>query len=72
MTALKCLQVNLKRIRLTQKLTQQEFAEKIGLDYKYYQRIETGKWPGLHLRTLDKLAKALKIEASDLLRRPEA
>ena len=70
MTALKCLQANLKRLRLTQGFTQQSFAEKAGLDYKYYQRIEAGNWPGLQLRTVDKLAKALKIEVSELLKRP--
>jgi len=70
-SALKCLQSNLKRLRLAQGLTQQAFAEKAGIDYKYYQRIETGKWPGLQLRTVDKLAKALKVDASELLARPQ-
>lgn len=69
MTALKCLQANLKRLRVESGLTQQAFAEQAGLDYKYYQRVEAGKWPGLQLRTLDKLAKALKLDASDLLKR---
>lgn len=70
MTALKCLQSNLKRLRVESGLTQQAFAERAGLDYKYYQRVEAGKWPGLQLRTLDKLAKALKIDAAELLKRP--
>ena len=70
MTALKCLQANLRRLRLAQKLTQQAFAERAGLDYKYYQRIEAGKWPGLQLRTVDKITKALKVEVSDLFKRP--
>lgn len=39
------------------------------MDYKYYQRIEAGNWPGLQLRTVDKLAKALKVEVSDLFKR---
>lgn len=66
MTALKCLQSNLRRLRKERGLTQQEMAERAGLDYKYYQRIETGAWPGLQLRTVDKLAKALRIEVADL------
>jgi transcriptional regulator with XRE-family HTH domain len=69
-TALKCLQANLKRLRLAQGFTQQTFAEKAGMDYKYYQRIEAGNWPGLQLRTVDKLAKALKIEVSVLFQQP--
>lgn len=44
-------------------------AEKAGLDYKYYQRIETGAWPGLQLRTVDKLAKALRVEVAELFAR---
>ena len=70
MTALKCLQVNLKRLRLAQGMTQQELAERAAMDYKYFQRIESGNWPGLQLRTLDKLAKALKVDASELMKRP--
>jgi len=69
-TALKCLQVNLKRLRLAQGLTQQVLAERASMDYKYFQRIESGSWPGLQLRTLDKLAKALKVDAFELLKRP--
>jgi len=69
-TALKCLQTNLKRLRVDSGLTQQAFAEKAGMDYKYYQRVEAGNWPGLQLRTVDKLAKALKIDAWELLKRP--
>lgn len=69
MTALKCLQLNLRRLRKERGLTQQEMAERAGLDYKYYQRIETGAWPGLQLRTVDKLAKALRIEVAELFAR---
>lgn len=67
--ALKCLQSNLKRLRVASGMSQQSFAEKAGLDYKYYQRIESGNWPGLQLRTVDKLAKALKVDVGDLFQR---
>lgn len=50
-------------------LTQQEMAERAALDYKYYQRIEAGNWLGLQLRTVDKLAKALRIEVAELFAR---
>lgn len=69
MTALKCLQSNLRRLRTERGLTQQEMAERAGLDYKYYQRIEAGNWPGLQLRTVDKLAKALRVEVAELFAR---
>lgn len=70
MTALKCLQANLKRLRKEQGYTQQALAEHAGMDYKYYQRIEAGNWPGLQLRTVDRLAKTLRVEVAELFRRP--
>jgi transcriptional regulator with XRE-family HTH domain len=50
-------------------LTQEEFAERAGFSYKYYQQIEAGKKRDLRLSTLEKLAKAHRIELSELLRR---
>jgi len=67
-SALDHLRANLKRIRLEQGLSQQAFAEKLGLEYKYYQKIEAGKWPGLQLRTVEKIAKILDLEASELIK----
>ena len=57
----------MKRVRLEQKLTQQALAELAGLEYKYVQKIESGRWPGLQLRTVEILARALKLEAWELL-----
>jgi len=67
-SALKILQANLKRLRQARGWTQQEVAEKSGLEYKYYQRVEAGHWPGLQLRTVDKLAKAFKVEVAELFK----
>ena len=69
MTLLKCLQANLRRIRLSQKLTQAALAEKAAMEYKAFQALEAGI-ANPTLKTLDKLARALKIDASDLLKRP--
>lgn len=69
MSVLKYLRMNLKKRRLDAGLSQQAFAEKLGLDYKYYQRIEAGNWPGLQLRTVEKIAKALKVEVAELVRK---
>lgn len=63
--------MNLKKRRLDAGLSQQAFAEKLGLDYKYYQRIEAGNWPGLQLRTVEKMAKALKVDVEELVGKPE-
>lgn len=71
MSVLKYLRENLKRERLALKLSQQAFAEKLGLEYKYYQKIEAGAWPGLQLRTVEKMAKALGVEVAELVRKTE-
>jgi len=57
----------MKRLRLQRGLTQQAFAELADLEYKYVQKIESGRWPGLQLRTVERLAKALKVDAWELL-----
>ena len=48
-------------------LTQEVFAESAGMSYKYYQAVETGKKPDLRLSTLERLAKAHRLEFSQLL-----
>ena len=56
-----------KELRKKLGLTQEELAEKTGLDYKYLQRIE-GKSPtNLKLETIEKFAKALKVSPAKLL-----
>lgn len=53
---------------MAQGLRQQDMEDR-GLNYKYYQRIEAGK-VNLTLKSMEKLAAALGIEISDLLRAP--
>jgi transcriptional regulator with XRE-family HTH domain len=67
-SALKNLRLNLRRLRKEQGLTQEEVAERAGLDYRHYQRIEVGKWPGLQLHTVEMLAKVFKVEVHELFR----
>jgi len=57
----------MKRLRLQRGLTQQALAELADLEYKYLQKIESGRWPGLQLRTVERLASALKVDAWELL-----
>jgi transcriptional regulator with XRE-family HTH domain len=54
----------LKEIRKGKGLRQEDM-DGLGLSYKYYQRIEAGK-VNLTLNTLEKIAKALNIDATDL------
>lgn len=44
---------NVKKVRLTYGLTQKQMAEKLGVDYQYYARIEGGK--GSRKFTLEKV-----------------
>ena len=48
-------------------LTQEEFAERAGMSYKYYQAVEAGRKAELRLSTLDRLARAYGLEAYELL-----
>jgi len=55
----------LKRVRTLREamgLTQERFAERAGLSYKYYQAVEGGRKSDLRLSTLIKLAAGLGIE----------
>jgi transcriptional regulator with XRE-family HTH domain len=57
----------LKALRVERGLTQEEFAEKAGLSYKYYQAVEAGRKKELRLSTLVRLAKAHNLEPWQLL-----
>ena len=56
-----------KIIRRALGLTQEEFAERAKMSYKYYQQIEAGRKSDLRLSTLEKLARAHGIALSRLL-----
>jgi transcriptional regulator with XRE-family HTH domain len=66
MTAMQCIRANMKRLRVRQGLTQQSLAEKAGLDYNYLQKIESGRWGGLRVSTVETLALALEVEIWEL------
>ncbi len=57
----------LRKFRAKQKLTQEEIAEKAGLDARYYQRLESRRPGAVKIDTIDRLAKAFKISCSKLL-----
>lgn len=57
----------LKRLRLTNGLTQLELADKAGVAQSTIVYIERGERKTPHPRTLVKLSKALGVSPSDLL-----
>ena len=60
--------MQLRKLRQERDLTQEAMAEKVGMDARYYQRIESDKPNAVKIDTLDKLAKALNIPVWKLLR----
>jgi len=59
-----------KRLRELRKLhacTQQEVAERAGLDYKHIQLLESKHPPSARIETLDKIAKAFRMTVAELL-----
>jgi transcriptional regulator with XRE-family HTH domain len=63
----KNLVLRLKELRKIHGLTQEEFSERTGISYKYYQAVETGVKKELRISTLERLANAYGIEVWQLL-----
>jgi transcriptional regulator with XRE-family HTH domain len=63
----KRLLARIKELREAYGLSQEAFAEKAGLTYKYYQHVEAGRKRDIRLSTLEKLASACGIELWELL-----
>ena len=63
----KRLLARVKHLRLTLGLSQEAFAEKVGLGYKYYQSVEAGRRRDLRLSTLEKLAQGCDLRLWELL-----
>jgi len=58
----------IKELRIKTGLTQEQFAESIGVKYKYYQEYE-GKSPrDIRLSTLEKIASGYKLPLWKLLK----
>ncbi len=56
---------NLKRLRKLRKLTQEQLAEQVGVDFRYISYLENAKsFPSCDL--IEKLVKALGVEYVDL------
>jgi transcriptional regulator with XRE-family HTH domain len=61
------LAANVRRLRTEQRLSVEEAADRAGMHWRHWQKVESGDH-GVTLRTLAKLSVALRIEASELLR----
>lgn len=61
------LLARVKHLREGLGLTQEAFAERAGLGYKYYQSVEAGRRRDIRLSTLEKLAKACGLKLWELL-----
>jgi transcriptional regulator with XRE-family HTH domain len=59
----------LARERRRRGVTQQELAADLGLDLRHYRKIEAGE-VDVTLSTLDRIARGLAVDVSDLLKRP--
>ncbi len=57
----------LRQLRQKAELTQEEFAEKARLGYKYYQQIEAGRKEDIRISTLERLARGHGLEIWELL-----
>jgi transcriptional regulator with XRE-family HTH domain len=62
------LSKKIKEFRRRRGITQEQLAEMIKTTYKYIQRIEGKTPPDVRLSTIERLAKALKINPSELLK----
>ena len=62
----------LRELRKANGLTQERFAERAGMSYKYYQAVEAGRKAELRLSTLERLASAYDLEVWQLLRPEKA
>jgi len=63
------LAVNLRTLRQARGLSQEELAHRAEIDRTYISSLERSVY-GATIDMLDKLARALDVEASDLLVRP--
>lgn len=57
----------MKQLREGLGLTQEAFAEKAGLGYKYNQSVDAGQKRDIRISTVEKLAKACELELWELL-----
>lgn len=61
---------NLRYLRLRADFTQEQMAETVGFEFKFYQKLEGGKKPQIKVETVERLGKPFNLEAWQLLAPP--
>jgi len=67
MAPIKRLAMKLRTLRRDRFMTQEDLADKAGVTREYIARLEAGRYDP-SLSTLEKLAKALKVDIAKLLK----
>ena len=67
MTVLATLCANIRRLRLARGWSQESTAEKAGSPPRHYQDVEAGRRPSIRSATIEKVAKALRVQVWELL-----
>ncbi len=62
---------NLKKLRHARGLSQEELAHRAGIDRTYVSALERSVYAA-GIDVVDRIAKVLGVEASDMLKRPDA
>lgn len=68
MKTAEALCTNIRRVRLGHGWSQEAVAEKAGLSVRHYQDIEAGRRPGMRVATIERIARALRVEVWELFR----
>ena len=63
---MKRIALNVQRVRSSKGLTQEDMMS-LGFERRWFQRIESGTY-SVSLPTLDRLARALKVDVSEFLK----
>jgi transcriptional regulator with XRE-family HTH domain len=58
---------NLRYLRLRADFTQEQMAEIVGFEFKFYQKLEGGRKPQVKIETVERLGKPFGLEAWQLL-----
>lgn len=58
---------NLRYLRLRADFTQEQMAEVVGFEFKFYQKLEGGRKPQIKVETVERLGKPFGLEAWQLL-----
>ncbi|MDX8415123.1 helix-turn-helix domain-containing protein [Intestinicryptomonas porci] len=60
-----------KQLRLQKGLTQEQFAEYAGFNYKFYQNIESARQKYMRIDTVERLAQAFEMPIWEFLTPPD-